>query len=197
MSDQPKRIYCSGPLFNEHERDEMAQIARALEDDGFAVFLPHRDGLEFLPLAQMLMAQGLDEARANALWDKAVFALDVYQVVEACDGLALNLNGRVPDEGAVAEAALAYAAGKAVAAYKDDVRSLYFGKDNPLIAGLFDWRVCGGMRTLCASLRAALEQPRPQTPPALPALDLGRRLWQAKNADDGFVSLLNVLREAS
>jgi len=196
MAQEPTRIYCSGPLFNERERDEMAQIASTLEDEDFAVFLPQRDGLEFTPLAQMLMAQGVDETQANALWDKAVFALDVYQVVEGCDGLVINLNGRVPDEGAVAEVALAYAAGKAISAFKDDVRSLYFGKDNPLVAGLFDFHPCSGMRSLLTNLREALAQAQPRPDLALPAVDLGRRLWQAKNEHGDLTDVLAVLRES-
>lgn len=46
------------------------------------------------------------------------------------------MNGRVPDEGAVSEAAMAFAVGHPVVIYKNDARSLVGGKDNPLVAGL-------------------------------------------------------------
>ena len=42
------KIYCAGPLFNPIEQIEMANIASALEESGYKVFLPQRDGLELL-----------------------------------------------------------------------------------------------------------------------------------------------------
>lgn len=35
MNKHQARVYCSGPLFNEKEREEMQQIADALEKAGF------------------------------------------------------------------------------------------------------------------------------------------------------------------
>ena len=37
------KIYIAGPLFNFHERNYLEMIAKALEDNGFDCFLPHRD----------------------------------------------------------------------------------------------------------------------------------------------------------
>jgi len=132
------KIYCAGPLFNNKEKEEMAEIAAALEGSGFKVFLPHRDGFEFAHLSDVLQDIGVSEAQANSLLNKAIFTLDVYQVLDS-DGLILNINGRVPDEGATVEAGIAWNAGKRVVIYKNDARALINGTDNPLLLGLSDF----------------------------------------------------------
>lgn len=130
------RIYCAGPLFNRAEQEEMAEIARTLEGAGFPVFLPHRDGFVFADARQEFLRGGYDSAEATQMIQQAIFWLDTYEVVSGCQGLVLNMNGRVPDEGAVAETALAWMAGKAIVLYKSDSRSLIHGSDNPLVLGL-------------------------------------------------------------
>lgn len=147
------RIYCSGPLFNDSERAEMAQIATALESAGFDTFLPHRDGLEFRALLGDLMMAGLALEDAQAAWDRAIFALDAYQAVEGCDAVVVNLNGRVPDEGAVAEAAMAWARGRVVIGYKNDLRSLVMGRDNAMVAGLVGFRVFSDPEAIAREMR--------------------------------------------
>lgn len=129
------KIYCAGPLFNDKEKEEMAEIAAILEESGFRVFLPHRDGFEFAHLLDIFKKIGVPEAKANRLLHKAIFTLDVYQVLDS-DGLILNINGRVPDEGATVEAGIAWNAGKQVVIYKNDARTLINGTDNPLLLGL-------------------------------------------------------------
>ncbi len=134
---QPRhRIYCAGPLFNRSEQVEMAEISRALEHAGFTTFLPHRDGFLFAELSGELLRGGYDVGEASRMAQQAIFWLDMYEVLEACEGLVLNLNGRVPDEGAVAEASASWLAGKPIVLYKSDSRSLIQGNDNPLVAGL-------------------------------------------------------------
>jgi nucleoside 2-deoxyribosyltransferase len=133
------KIYCAGPLFNTKEKEEMAEIAQALEINGFEVFLPHRDGLEFANLSQTFKGLGLSDRESELILNKSIYALDVFQVLDS-DGLILNLNGRVPDEGAIAEAGIAWSAGKKICIYKDDVRSLIRGNDNPLVLGLSDFK---------------------------------------------------------
>lgn len=78
------RVYCSGPLFCPEEVGGMTAIAQRLEAAGMNTFLPHRDGLEPYVFG-LLDAPDIPSLRA---WiDHAVFALDVYQLVEACDVL--------------------------------------------------------------------------------------------------------------
>lgn len=134
-TDKNFKIYCAGPLFNDKEKEEMTEIAVALEESGFSVFLPHRDGFEFANLLDVLKTIGVSEAKANRLLNKAIFTLDVYEVLNS-DGLILNINGRVPDEGATVEAGIAWNAGKRVVIYKNDARTLINGTDNPLLLGL-------------------------------------------------------------
>jgi nucleoside 2-deoxyribosyltransferase len=131
-----QRIYCAGPLFNRPERQEMAEIARALEDAGFGVFLPHRDVFLFEDVHREFVRGGYEPAEATHLIQRAIFYADTYEVVAGCQGLVLNLNGRVPDEGAVGEGAMAWMAGKALVLYKADARGLIQGQDNPLVRGL-------------------------------------------------------------
>lgn len=130
-----KKVYCAGPLFNIKEREEMAEIAETLEERGFNVFLPHRDGFEFAHLYDVFLDIGYSESEANRILNKAIFTLDIFQVLSS-DGLILNINGRVPDEGAMVEAGIAWSAGKKVVIYKNDYRTLINGYDNPLLLGL-------------------------------------------------------------
>jgi nucleoside 2-deoxyribosyltransferase len=65
----------------------------------------------------------------------AIFSLDVFEIIDS-DGLALNLNGRVPDEGAMVEAGIAWANNKSLVIFKNDDRSLIQGNCNPLVMGL-------------------------------------------------------------
>jgi len=136
----PYRVYCAGPLFNPSERAEMEMLAETLEQAGFETFLPHRDGLLVGVMVSDLMQAGYSLEAAQWMARQAIFALDVYHVLLGCDGALVNLNGRVPDEGALVEGAMAWMAGKAVVLFKDDARSVIAGMDNPLVAGLGGFR---------------------------------------------------------
>ena len=178
------RIYCAGPLFNRAEQMEMAEIAKALEGAGFPTFLPHRDGLVFAAVRRELLQGGYDASEASRMVQLAIFRLNVFEVVYRCQGLVVNLNGRVPDEGAVAEAALAWMAGKAVVLYKSDSRSLVQGCDSPLVAGLGQFAT---VSTIPEVVYAFAQLFRRRTPPRLGALppavksavEHGRRLSAA------------------
>lgn len=121
-------IYLAGPLFNDGERQEMALLATALENLGLNTFLPQRDGLELDSLRQI-------EPGASALWASAIFRLDMAHVL-ASRGMVVNLDGRVPDEGAMVEAGVAWATGKPVVLYQRDARRCFDGDNNPMISRL-------------------------------------------------------------
>lgn len=140
-----RRVYCAGPLFNEAERLEMLRIADALNAAGFKTFVPHSDGMEFALVRPHLVASGHASERVGQWLHEAIFALDTYQVVVRCGSLVFNMNGRVPDEGAVAESTMAWMLGKPVVIYKDDCRSFVTGRDNPLVVGP------GGFETVSAT----------------------------------------------
>src|SRR2546425_4087678 len=127
------QVYCAGPLFNELERREMGDIAQVLEAAGYTTFLPHRDGLEFARLLPELQHIAPTPAAGDIILQKAIFSLDVFQLLSCSDAVVANINGRVPDEGTVVEAALAWLAGKALILYKNDSRSVLSGSDNPML----------------------------------------------------------------
>ena len=93
---------------------------------------------------------------------QAIFALDVYQVLVSCEGTVVNLNGRVPNEGAAVEGAMVWTAGKAVVLFKDDARSKIDGLDNHLVAGLGGFRLVSHSEELPRALTRALVEHPPE-----------------------------------
>lgn len=138
MSSKIQKIYCAGPLFNPKEREDMNSIATVLEDAGYSVFLPQRDGLELAKLLPVLIEKDISKEEASIVLNNAIFSLDVFEVIDS-DGVVLNINGRVPDEGAMVEAGIAWAHEKPVVIFKNDDRSLIQGNCNPLVMGLADF----------------------------------------------------------
>ena len=97
-------IYFAGPLFSEAERAFNLKLAMTLEEHGYTVFLPQRDGLgkdDFNPTS--MLGSGMTEEEISQL----IFTTDRDKVLEA-DVLLFVLDGRVPDEGACIELGLAY-----------------------------------------------------------------------------------------
>ncbi len=185
------RIYCAGPIFNSSERAEMEILAEALEQAGFTTFLPHRDGFLYGAIVPDLTKAGYALEVAQWLARQAIFALDVYQVLVTCDGTVVNLNGRVPDEGAVVEGAMAWTVGKAVVLFKDDARSKIDGLDNPLVAGLGGFRLVHHSDDVPRALTRALEEhpPVPLQVDSLPATtrqiaERGQHLFEGYEADN-------------
>jgi len=186
LSTDAPCVYCAGPLFNQAERQEMTAIADVLCGVGYRVYLPHRDGMEFRLVHKVLVERGQPAALAAAFLHKAIFALDVYQLTAECDGMVWNLNGRVPDEGAVAEAAICWTLGKPLVAYRDDVRSLIAGRLNPLLVGLVDFQTIDDIAAIPQRFAAALDETSPgsilaeEIPPKLQqTLREGETLWAA------------------
>lgn len=134
-------IYCAGPMFAPEEKALNGAIAAELESAGFATFLPHRDGIEVEAIVELIHTPMMGELERMfpgllEIGQQAVFALNVYQVVERCAALVFNTNGRVPDEGAVIEAGIGFASGKPVVRFRSDVRTLLRSGDNPMIGWL-------------------------------------------------------------
>ena len=129
------KIYCAGPLFNPKECEDMLGIATALERSGYRVFLPQRDGLELANILPELLRYGIPYKESTDICSKSIFSLDVFQIMDS-HGLVLNMNGRVPDEGAMVEAGIAWAHGKTLAIFNTDERTLIQGNCNPMVMGL-------------------------------------------------------------
>ena len=148
-------VYCSGPLFCPEEIAGMAAIATVLEQAGFGTFVPHRDGLERFVVGLINTPLNNNILGARDTIDAAIFALDCFQIIKRCDYFVLNMNGRVPDEGAVAEAGIAFAAGKPLVIYKNDRRSVFKGVDNSMITGLSIIKPVNDIQKLPEALRHA------------------------------------------
>lgn len=121
------KIYFAGPLFCQSEKEYNLKLATILENAGYKVFLPQRDGYE--------AAQLKDKTPGEV--SKMIFKKDVSEIANA-DIFFMVLDGRVPDDGACVELGIAYASGKRCYGVKTDARSLELNLDiNPLIGGCF------------------------------------------------------------
>lgn len=121
------RVYFAAPLFCESEKDYNLKLTEVLEEAGYEVFLPQRDGY----LASEL------EGKSEEELVQMIFEKDTEEVLKA-DVLVFNLDGRVPDEGACVELGLAYANGKRCYGLRTDVRAVESGLElNPMITGCF------------------------------------------------------------
>ena len=142
-----RRIYFAGPLFNAAERDFNAKVVSVLEEAGYSVFLPQRDGILAATLNKLT-----DEEKV-----KTVFAKDTSELARA-DVIVMLVDGRTPDEGACVELGLAFASGKPCYGLKTDARALENGLSiNPMIAGCFtDLLTADDTETLLQKLRVYL-----------------------------------------
>ena len=127
-SDAAKtKVYFAAPLFSQSEKDFNLELTKVLEDHGYQVFLPQRDGF----LASELEGKS-EEERTRMIFEK-----DRDEILNA-DVLVFLLDGRVPDEGACVELGIAYANGKRCYGIKTDARSVEIDLDlNPMITGCF------------------------------------------------------------
>ncbi|OPY37531.1 MAG: Nucleoside 2-deoxyribosyltransferase [Methanoregula sp. PtaU1.Bin051] len=99
-ADKKPRVYIAGPLFTQAERAFNEQVSAFFNERKYATFLPRRDGL----LLADLLARGMTEEEAL----ERIFAPDV-ETIAGCDLSLINLDGRVPDEGACMELGIAFA----------------------------------------------------------------------------------------
>jgi nucleoside 2-deoxyribosyltransferase len=133
-------VYCSGPMFSHGDKWEQHAIATSLEKANFTTYLPQRDGIEVGRVMGLLnhpMLEGTSIAQ-HVMLDvrKWVFALDMFQLLERCQSLVFNLDGRAPDDGSVVETAAAFTAGKPIVIFKTTPITMLAGADNPMVEGL-------------------------------------------------------------
>ena len=201
------RIYCSGPLFCAEEIGGMNAIAKVLEEAGFQTFLPHRDGLESYVLRVSNSSFPTTVSAIRRRVDYAIFSLDAYELIERCDAVVCNLNGRVPDEGAVVESALAYAAGKPLVLYKNDLRAPFGGYDNSMLTSLVKGEIVGKLSEIPAALTGVISRKRgfvALSPDLQKAIAYGKRIasireslpdrkWKKKWAEDVIKQVMDEL----
>jgi len=155
---QIRKVYIASPLFNPSEKWENEIIDEVLRKAGYRTFLPQRDGFLFVELIKQIQAQGSAAAEAEQIALNLIFYLDVYQVCEGCDATVLNLNGRVPDEGAVSEGALCFRSERPLVIYKNDSRSLIGNQDNPLVVGQTGWEIVHDITQIPTKLKQLANQ---------------------------------------
>jgi nucleoside 2-deoxyribosyltransferase len=122
-------VYFAAPLFTEAELQFNERVCGHLEDEGYDVFLPQRDGLESDSLSE---EKGADKAMQE------IFELDRRNVLDA-DLVTATLDGRVPSEGVCVEMAFAYDHDIPVVALKTDRRTFGSREEyNAMLYGLFE-----------------------------------------------------------
>lgn len=144
-------IYFAAPLFNQAERAFNSQLTEELEERGFTVFLPQRDGVA--PSKSPYTEMTSDELC------EAIFGADQDKILEA-DVFLFVLDGRVPDEGACVALGIAYGCkqlqerDKRLVGLMTDLRGGYAflgAKLNPMIFGTLDF-IAADMSELIAYL---------------------------------------------
>ncbi len=151
-------VYCAGPMFSLGDKREEKRISKVLTSAGFSTYLPHKEGIEVANALRMLTSPPLG-ATANfaTIVDfarKIGFALDIFQVVERCNSVVFNMDGRVPDEGSAVEVAVAFAVCKPIVIFKSTVISLMAGYDSPMIQGLAtNWTYATELTSLPGAVR--------------------------------------------
>ena len=123
-----KKVYFAAPLFCKSEKDFNVELVELLEEYGYEVFLPQRDGY----LAAEL------EGKTEEELTRMIFDKDYEEVLKA-DIVFILLDGRVPDEGACVELGIAYANHKRCYGFKSDSRTVEMKLDlNPMISGCLE-----------------------------------------------------------
>jgi nucleoside 2-deoxyribosyltransferase len=182
-------VYCSGPMFSVGDKGEQLAVATALEGAGFTTYLPQRDGIEVGRVMQLVGHPLLEGFIADKIMQevrKWVFALDMYQLLDRCQALVFNLDGRTPDDGSVVETAAAFTAGKPIVIYKTSPITMLAGADNPMVEGLSgSWTYVDDVTAVPAAVVAAVaafaKQPYAYGgPPNVAALiKEGEEVWDA------------------
>jgi nucleoside 2-deoxyribosyltransferase len=191
--ERRKKVYCAGPMFSPAEKWEQKRIGWHLQKANYEIFLPQRDGIELKSMMDYLVAKPevMREVMIfTPILRSAVFALDFYMVLQWCDAIVFNMNGRMPDDGGIVEATGAYVAGKAVVLYKETPVSFIGGDDNPMIDGLARFvnvqtktgipEAVGEALTVTKSHNAGWAYEPP--PQIRNEMELGRMVWEVRLA---------------
>jgi hypothetical protein len=179
-------------MFSTGDKDEQNALAEALTKAGFECHVPHRDGIEVAAVMKLLndpsnhigtMLEPFVLSRCIAWVTRTVVALDVYEAIEDCQCTVINIDGRIPDEGSLVEATLAWYAGSPVIRYQTTSIRELGGNNNPMIGVISDWPPDLGQHPR-ADVVTAVKQavsaqgfPQPVTPPPANVkqlVDLGR-----------------------
>ena len=123
--DEPLQIYFAAALFSGRETYFNRMMTNILEDKGYTVKLPQRDGFEFGNLTEALTDK-LEPKEVPQAVQNIIYFLDMGIFVAESDVIIANLDEPL-DEGVVVEIAYARILGKYVIGYRTDVRAPYGG----------------------------------------------------------------------
>ncbi len=132
-------IFLSGPMFDGADLWEQGQIKQVLVAAGYDTYLASEDGIEDETLIANLKSPLMELTafqKVALMVQKLGWTLDIYMATFGCDAMVFNMNGRVPDEGSVAEAANAFAVGMPVVTFKSTSITMWGPFDNPMVAAL-------------------------------------------------------------
>lgn len=200
-------VYCSGPMFSVGDKGEQQAISDALTAAGFSTYLPQRDGIEVGRVMQLVnhpLLKGVIADKIMLEVRKWVFALDMYQLLDRCQALVFNLDGRTPDDGSVVETAAAFTAGKPIVIYKSSPITMLAGADNPMVEGLSgSWTYVEQVTDVAAEVKTVVAAAKPYTytaPPDVEALIAeGKEVWTVlgdmRSMPDDPVGLIKWLEE--
>ncbi|MCP4751843.1 MAG: hypothetical protein GY866_13190 [Proteobacteria bacterium] len=150
------------PMYTPDEQETSGKVMAYLQNEGFSIYQPHDNGLEsglFSLLAQSSAPAAADRGGENHRAILLSCALDYYKLAMESDACILIMDGRVPDEGAVFWAAVAFASGKPVILFKNDYRWFMQTGDNAMISGLSaDFTVNGELDRLPARVTSHIQK---------------------------------------
>lgn len=194
-----QKIFISGPMFSPADIWEGRQIKSALVAAGFDTYWCVDDGIEDEKLIENLKSPLMELTyyqKVALLVQKIGWTLDIYMATYGCDGMVMDMNGRVPDGGSIVEAANAYAVGMPLVLYKETSITMWGPFNNPMIAALTkDWEPVDSVDKIAPALTTAIAaRDTSYTYDAPPhfARDLAIGKFIAENRDEVMHILLNI-----
>lgn len=119
-----KTIYIAAPMFSKAELNYNEEIASAIEQLGYNVFLPQRAGYKMVELLEIMSPKAAK---------KKIFSKD-FNAIKDSDIIVIILDGRSIDEGACIELGIGFALGKTCYGLKTDPRTMMNGHINPMVS---------------------------------------------------------------
>lgn len=120
------RAYFAGPLFCESELEFNRRCREQFREYGIDLVLPQDNDFQF-DGNRLLSDRGYVDDTVMTVADADL------KMIDDCDILIFNLDGRVPDEGACFELGYAYAKNKRCYGLQTDVRRAEYGINNMMI----------------------------------------------------------------
>jgi len=130
MGEQIK-LYSAAAMFSGREALFNAHLVEVLEEKGYSVFSPQRDGFEFESLGSHLRKLNLPAQEVISAVYTIIYLLDIGAMIPKSDVVVANFDEPV-DEGMVVEATYARIMGKPVIGFRTDLRTPFGTISDPL-----------------------------------------------------------------